>query len=157
MDTVIVTVYCLTDDWLLARRHQESLQRKATDAEGMTAAIVAARFFGGNFETALDLLKGPSYFGVRLNRSRFNRRLHALDSVIVLSECERAVAPKGDSLKKLPDFTGRECFVSSGRYEPVGSEPVGSETLSAASTEQFRCLTTQLDVAPITKGGIVCF
>lgn len=108
MDTSIVTVYCLTDDWLRARRHQvrrhqESLQRKATDAEEMTAAIVAARFFRGNFETALDLLKGPSYFGVRLNRSRFNRRLHALDSVIVLSECERAVAPKGDS----PSSRGR--------------------------------------------------
>ena len=70
---------------------------------------------------------------------------------IVLSERERAVAPKGYSLRKLPDFTGRECFAFSGRYEPVGFEPVGfepvgfepvgfepvgSETLSSASTEQ---------------------
>jgi hypothetical protein len=82
MDTAIVTIYCLTDDWLRARRHQESSQRKAADAEIMTTAIVAARFFSGNFETALDLLEGPSYFGVRLSRSRFNRRLHALDSVL---------------------------------------------------------------------------
>lgn len=31
---------------------------------------------------AQDLLKAPSYFGGRLSRSRFNRRLHALDSVL---------------------------------------------------------------------------
>ncbi|MCS4044864.1 hypothetical protein GGQ00_003327 [Salinibacter ruber] len=82
MDTAIITTYCLADDWLRARRHQESPQRKVRDAEIMTAAIVAARFFGGNFEDALDLLKSPSYFGSRLSRSRFNRRLHALDSVL---------------------------------------------------------------------------
>ncbi len=82
MDTAVITTYCLADDWLQARHHQESSQRKVRDAEIMTAAIVAARFFGGNFETAQDLLKGPSYFGSRLSRSRFNRRLHALDSVL---------------------------------------------------------------------------
>mgnify|MGYP000196805511 CR=1 FL=1 len=82
MDTAIVTVYCLADDWLRARRHQESPQRTVSDAEVMTTAIVAARFFGGNFEDAQDLLKGPPYFGSRLSRSRFNRRLHALDSVL---------------------------------------------------------------------------
>jgi hypothetical protein len=82
MDTAIITTYCLADDWLQARRHQESPQRKVRDAEIMTSAIVAARFFGGNFEDALDLLKGPSYFGSRLSRSHFNRRLHALDSVL---------------------------------------------------------------------------
>lgn len=49
MDTAIVTIYCLTDDWLRVRRHQESSQRTVTDAEVMTAAIVATRFFGGNF------------------------------------------------------------------------------------------------------------
>jgi hypothetical protein len=44
----------------------------------MTAAITAARFFGGNFEDGLDLLAQPMYFGGRLSRSRFNRRLHGL-------------------------------------------------------------------------------
>nr|WP_103027896.1 transposase [Salinibacter altiplanensis] len=84
MDTAIIAAYCLADDWLQARRHQESPQRKVRDAEIMTAlgCSVAAHFFDGNFEDALDLLKGPSYFGSRLSRSRFNRRLHALDSVL---------------------------------------------------------------------------
>lgn len=51
----------------------------------MTAAIVTARFFGGNFESALDLLseKGEKgYFGGRLSRSQFNRRLHPLASIL---------------------------------------------------------------------------
>jgi hypothetical protein len=46
---------------------------------------------------AQDLLEGPSYFGVRLSRSRFNRRLHALDSVMEsffewLGQVHRAVS-----------------------------------------------------------------
>lgn len=78
MDTAIVTTYCLVDDWLRARRHQESSQRSVSDAEVMTTAITAARFFGGNFEDGLNLLAQPRYFGGRLSRSRFNRRLHGL-------------------------------------------------------------------------------
>ena len=74
MDTAIVTTYCLIDDWLRSRRHKESAQRRVFDAEVMTTAITAARFFGGNFESASDLLAGPAYFGQRLSRSHFNRR-----------------------------------------------------------------------------------
>ena len=78
MDTAIITTYCPSGVWLRARRHCESPQRIVSDAEVMTTAIVAARFFGGNFETASDLLSGRAYFGHRLSRSRFNRRLHPL-------------------------------------------------------------------------------
>jgi len=82
MDTAITAYYCLLDDWLQARHHQESSQREVTDAEVMTAAIVAARFFGGNFETALDLLSEKRYFGGRLSRSQYNRRLHPLAPIL---------------------------------------------------------------------------
>lgn len=78
MDTAIVTTYCLIDDWLRCRRHKESPQRRVSDAEVMTTAVIAARFFGGNFENASDLLKTSTYFGQRLSRSQFNRRLHAV-------------------------------------------------------------------------------
>ena len=40
---------CLIDDWLQARRHQESAQRTLVDAEIITIALTATRFFGGNF------------------------------------------------------------------------------------------------------------
>lgn len=82
MDTAITAYYCLCDDWLQARRHQESSQREVTDSEVMTAAIAAARFFGGNFESALDLLSEKRYFGGRLSRSQFNRRLHPLAPIL---------------------------------------------------------------------------
>jgi len=82
MDTAIITTYCLADDWLRARRHQESPQRTVSDAEVMSTAIVAARFFGGNFETASGLLCKDEYFGHRLSRSRFNLRLHLLAALL---------------------------------------------------------------------------
>jgi len=82
MDTAIVTTYCLLGDWLRARRHQESAQRTVGDAEVVATAVVATRFFGGNFETASDLLAGQPYFGRRLSRSRFNRRLHRVASLL---------------------------------------------------------------------------
>ena len=61
MDTAIVTTYCLADDWLQARHHRESPQRRVSDAEVITIAIIAARFFGGNFETASNLLAKTTY------------------------------------------------------------------------------------------------
>lgn len=48
MDTAIIGMYCLVDDWLRARRHQESPQRRLIDAEIITIALTAARFFDGN-------------------------------------------------------------------------------------------------------------
>lgn len=63
MDTAIITTYCLVDDWLRARCHQESAQRSVSDAEVMTTAITAACFFGGNFERGLALLAKEGYYG----------------------------------------------------------------------------------------------
>lgn len=77
MDTAVITTYCLVDDWLQARRHTEHPLRSLTDAEVITTALVAARFFGGNYEQALAMLHEQRYLPVRLSRSRFNRRLHA--------------------------------------------------------------------------------
>ena len=69
-------MYCITDDWLKARRHQESAQRAVTDAEVMTVAIAAACFFEGNFEKAWRHLTEGRYMLRRLSESQFNRRLH---------------------------------------------------------------------------------
>jgi hypothetical protein len=82
MDTAITTIYCLADDWLQARRHQESSQRLVTDAEIITVALTAARFYGGNFEQAWDHMIDARYMTYRLSRGQFNRRLHRLASVL---------------------------------------------------------------------------
>jgi hypothetical protein len=49
MNTAITTIYTITDDWLKSRRHKESAQCTVSDAEVMTVAITAARFFHGNY------------------------------------------------------------------------------------------------------------
>lgn len=78
MDDRIVAIYCLCDDLLKELRHHEDPQCEMSDAEVMTTALVAARFFGGSHEHARALLDSPRYVPHMLSRSRFNRRLHRL-------------------------------------------------------------------------------
>jgi hypothetical protein len=49
-----------------------------SDAEMITTALVAARFFGGNHQAAQDYLKEHGLMPKMLDKSRFNRRLHRL-------------------------------------------------------------------------------
>ena len=76
MDDSILAIYCLCDDLLKALRHQEDPQRQMRDAEVMTTAVVAALYFGGNFERARLLLASPRYMPSMLSKSQFNRRLY---------------------------------------------------------------------------------
>ena len=72
MDTYIVFVYCLCDDLLKALRHWEDPQCEVKDAEILTAALVAARYFGGNLAWAQAFLFEQRYFTRRLSPSRFS-------------------------------------------------------------------------------------
>lgn len=84
MDDSVLAIYCLCDDLLRALHHPEDPQRLMSDAEVMTTAIVAALYFGGNFERARDLLASPPYIPTMLSKSQFNRRLHALRDLLLL-------------------------------------------------------------------------
>ena len=81
MDDQIVAIYCLCDDVLKALDHYEDLQRQMSDAEVMTTAIVAALYFSGNWERARDWLGSGGYMPTMLGKSRFNRRLHAIQDL----------------------------------------------------------------------------
>ena len=83
MDTQIVAVFCLSSDMLKALRHYEDPQCQMLDAEVMTTAIVAALYFGGNFEPARKYLKEQGYIPNMLGKSRFNRRLHRIHSLFL--------------------------------------------------------------------------
>jgi hypothetical protein len=83
MDTEIIAVYCLCDDMLKAIGHVEDRQCQMSDAEVMTTALVAALYFGGNFELARLLLRQPGYMPGMLSRSRLNRRLHRVKAWFV--------------------------------------------------------------------------
>ena len=47
-----VAMYCFIDDFLRATRPQASHKRQLSDAELLTTALLAARFFGGNLAAA---------------------------------------------------------------------------------------------------------
>jgi hypothetical protein len=84
MDDSVLAIYCLCDDLLKALKHHEDVQRQMSDAEVMTTAIVAALYFGGNFERARLLLASPLYIPCMLSKSQFNRRLHALRNLLLM-------------------------------------------------------------------------
>ncbi|MCS3658267.1 hypothetical protein GGQ11_003072 [Salinibacter ruber] len=81
MDTASIGMYCLVDDWLRARRHQESPQRRLIDAEIITIALTAARF-DGNFRAAQTMLIEQRYLTDGLSRSQYNRRLHRVQPLL---------------------------------------------------------------------------
>lgn len=83
MDGQITAIYCVCDDVLKTLDHDEDPQRQMSDAEVITTAVVAALHFGGNLERARALLGTSGYIPRMLSRSRLNRRLHALQDLIV--------------------------------------------------------------------------
>ena len=54
-----------------------------THAEVLTTAIVAVRFFSGNFQNACNFLSEHDYILKMLSKSRFNRRLHKLGPELI--------------------------------------------------------------------------
>jgi len=63
---------------LKALHHYEDPQCQMSDAEIMTAAIVAVLYFSGNYVRACELLLEQEYIPKMLSKSRFNRRLHRI-------------------------------------------------------------------------------
>lgn len=74
----IIALYCLVDDVLKAIGHRDDSRRFLSDAEVITTALVAARFFGGNQAQSQDYLQEQGLVPHRLSPSRFNRRIHAV-------------------------------------------------------------------------------
>lgn len=83
MDYKIILVYCLCADLLRALAHKEDVQCKMSDAEVMTAGLVAALFFGGNHRLACEFLQEQKYMPRMLSKSQFGRRLQRLDYLFV--------------------------------------------------------------------------
>jgi len=78
MITEIITIYVVIDDLLKAIGHREDQRCQMSDAEVITAALVAARFFSGNQWQACLYLKEHGWMPQRLGASRFSRRWHRL-------------------------------------------------------------------------------
>jgi Transposase DDE domain len=77
-----VAMYCFLDDYLKAINHQEDKQRMMNDAEIIMTALLAALYFGGNHERALCYVREHRVCSRVLKRSRFSRRIHALEELM---------------------------------------------------------------------------
>ena len=84
MDIQVIIIYCLTDDMLLDLGHMEPPQRRVSDAEVITTALVAMRLFGGNFAAARLYLESEGYVPGMLSKSQTGRRLHRAASLLPL-------------------------------------------------------------------------
>jgi DDE family transposase len=79
LEDTITTTYYLCEEFLKAVGHRDDPQVRLSTAEVMSTALVAAAFFGGNIEKARSFLDEYAYINKAISKSRFNRRLHAID------------------------------------------------------------------------------
>lgn len=78
MTDFVIAIYCFIDDFHKATQPKEEIGRKVSDAEILTTAVVATRYFSGNFVHARQYMR--DHHGVHMiDKSGFNRRLHALE------------------------------------------------------------------------------
>ena len=79
-----LAIYCFIDDFLKVSGHTEDVRVEVTDAEIITIAICAMRYFGGNFEKSRLVLHELGFIKRLLSRSRFSRRITRLMDLIHL-------------------------------------------------------------------------
>ena len=79
MDDTITTTYYLCDEFLKAVGHRDDPQVRISTAEVTTIPLVACAFFSGNLEASRSFLDEYGYIKKAISKSRFNRRLHAID------------------------------------------------------------------------------
>ncbi len=78
MELQIVAFYFFADEILKASHLYDDPQAKMTNAEVITAILIAAYFFSGNQRSAAIFLKEYRYIPNFLSESHFNRRLHRI-------------------------------------------------------------------------------
>ncbi len=96
-DDFIVTAFVVLDKAMAALGHRDDVRAKASDAEVLTVAVVAARYFQNHLERALGMMRLGRYLSGPLSVSRFNRRLHRLaDWLGLLLETLGALFARGE-------------------------------------------------------------
>jgi len=78
METQIIILFCIIDDYLKASGHKDDIQSTMSTAEIMTIAITAGLFFGGNYEKCRSFFKDHHYVHSMLSKSQFNRRVNSI-------------------------------------------------------------------------------
>lgn len=78
----IIALYCIVDDILHGIGHQEDCRRTVSDSEVITTALVSALYFGGHQDHARQFMRMTRLIPAMLDKSQFNRRLHALSELL---------------------------------------------------------------------------
>ncbi len=76
METQIIAIYCLLDDYIQSIGYQDWPNVKLTTAEIMLINMVGMRFFYGNVDTARKFLCDHKYIFQGISKSALNRRIH---------------------------------------------------------------------------------
>jgi hypothetical protein len=74
----VIATYVIISETMDKLEHKDHVLTRFSDAELLTVAVLAAKYFQNNHERALFALHEMGYFPEPLSISRFNRRLHAL-------------------------------------------------------------------------------
>jgi hypothetical protein len=82
MVEAIITIFCICDDYLKSIDYKDDKQATMLTSEVLTTALVAAKFFGGNYTKSRWFLGGHNYVRHMLSESRFIRRLNQIDKEI---------------------------------------------------------------------------
>ena len=77
-----ISMYVFFDDILKTTNHIEPESRKTTDSEVITVVLIAAQYFGGNIEKAINFVRSTDLMPQMLSKSRFNRRMHQIGELI---------------------------------------------------------------------------
>jgi hypothetical protein len=74
----IITVFVIIDTLMERLDHASDVRAQVPDAEILTIAVVAAKYFQNHHERAVCIMRECRYLSGTISVSRFNRRLHAL-------------------------------------------------------------------------------
>src|SRR5688572_12992848 len=83
METEIITLYVICDEFLRYMNRCDHEQSEMSDAEVLTTALVAMLYFGGNYSLARRWLGVPHYIPRMLSKGQFSRRLNRLQPYLL--------------------------------------------------------------------------
>jgi hypothetical protein len=67
-----------------ASGRKEPPNRNTSDAEVITTALIAAKYFHGHIDNAISFVKESKLMSLILSKNRFNRRVHAIYELILV-------------------------------------------------------------------------
>lgn len=95
--TWIIAVFVMIDTVMDRLDHRSDIRAQVPDAEILTVAVVAAKYFQNHHERAVCVMQTCGYLSGTLSVSRFNRRLHALaDWLPLLVDVLGEIAVQGE-------------------------------------------------------------